>query len=70
MFRIDGDISFDNAELVENEKLILNANQKLVTFSFLQYKRPLTKQNPCFIVQINDIREFCNLTHNFYSGIF
>ena len=58
MFRIDGDISFDNAELVENEKLILNANQKPVAFSFIQYTRPLTKQNPCFIVQINDIREF------------
>ena len=60
MFRIDGRVSIDNstlAEIIPTEagKLIITASDTNEPFAFLQHNKPLTVENPCFFVQINDL---------------
>ena len=55
MYRIEGKIAIDKSDPNEGGKLILSANQKNEPFSFIQFLDPLTVENPCFFVQINDL---------------
>lgn len=62
MYRIEGNIEIDKSDPDESGKLILSANQKNEPFSFIQFQNPLTAENPCFFVQINDLSRNGNLT--------
>lgn len=69
MYRTEGNITFEDydSDIVKDfansdDKLILNANLKSESFSFFQWLTPLSEENPCFIVQINDLSRNGNVT--------
>jgi|LakMenEpi03Aug12_release.lakeMendotaPanAssembly.Ray.scaffolds.fasta_scaffold1230988_1 hypothetical protein len=58
MFRVGGNIYLDNAEIVKGQTFRVSIGPKQNCVSFIQYLKPLTKENPCFFAKLTYISKF------------
>jgi hypothetical protein len=55
MFRVGGNIYLENSEIVKGQTFRVSIGPKTNSISFIQYLKPLTKENPCFYAKLTNI---------------